>query len=210
VSTKRKRPSGDPRKDGAQAYRDAYKCGHCNGIIVDGPGGWAVGHRPGCPVPAGAADNDAAGRRAAAAASEATGEPVVHGSFFAGVHEQMTTGPIHHAAGPRAEAIISRTLELLESLDECPHLSPGQPAYVLGHQPDAVLCVACWFAAEQRLTGTREDATCDHCRKWQPPVPVGQTRIYPSTYHPVPGRDLTLILGLCPPCWEADQAGAPI
>jgi hypothetical protein len=210
VSTKRKKPSRDPRKDPSQAYRDAYRCGHCNGTIEDGPGGWAVGHQPGCPVLAGAADNDAAGRQAAATASEATGEPVVHGSWLAGALRDKTTDVMRFAAGPRAVAIIGRIVERLESLDECPHVQPGQPAYIVVHRPDALLCVACWFAAEQRLTGTREDATCDYCRTWQPPAPAGQTRIYPSTYHPVPGRDLSLILGLCPLCWEADQAGAPI
>jgi hypothetical protein len=80
MSKKRKKPSRDPRKDPLSAYQAAYKCGHCNGTLGDGPEGWAVYHEPGCPVLTGVVDSGAAGRRAAATASEATGETVVHES----------------------------------------------------------------------------------------------------------------------------------
>ena len=80
MSKKRKKPSRDPRKDPLSAYQAAYKCGHCHGTLGDGPEGWAVYHEPGCPVLTGVVDSGAAGRRAAATASEATGETVVHES----------------------------------------------------------------------------------------------------------------------------------
>jgi hypothetical protein len=216
MSRKRKKPSGDPRKNGAQAYRDAYRCGHCNGTIEDGPHGWAVGHQPGCPVLAGTAGNDAAGWQAAAAASEATGEPVVHGSWLAGGLRGNTTDAVKHQLGPRAKVILKRTAEMCLHKETCPHLDrarllDGRTAVMVAHRPDIVLCPACYVADSQRISGTREDVTCDYCHVWQPEPPAGQTRIYSNQFHiPEPDLDITVSYGLCPGCWEADQSGAPV
>ena len=71
-------------------------------------------------------------------------------------------------------------------------------------------CTACWIAESQRMTGTREDVTCDYCRQYQPPPPAGGTRMRAIQSAPFTERGLIVVFGLCPPCWEADQAGIPI
>jgi hypothetical protein len=137
-----------------------------------------VYHELGCPVLTGVVDSGAAGRRAAASASEATGEAVVHESWLKDTHKQIRdVDPGGGPATPRAAAVIKRTVGLLDTLDECPHLMPGGRAYMVAHRPGIILCTACWIAESQRMTGTREDVTCDYCRQYQPPVPEGGTRM---------------------------------
>jgi hypothetical protein len=211
MSKKRKKPSRDPRKDPQSAYQTAYKCGHCNGTLGDGPQGWAVYHEPGCPVLTGVVDGGTAGRRAAATASEVTGETVVHESWLKDAREQIRDiDPGGGPATPRAAAVIKRTVGQPGTLDKCPHLKPGEPAYMVAHRSGVILCTACWIAESQRMTGTREDVTCDYCRQYQPPPPAGGTRMRAIQSAPFTERGLIVVFGLCPPCWEADQAGIPI
>jgi hypothetical protein len=215
VSRKRKKPGQDPRKDAAEAYRAAYRCGHCNGYLGDGPNGWGVYHEPGCPVLAGTVDGGAAGRRAAAAASEATGDAVIHGSWWRD-QPPNPADEVKFQLGPRAKVIVRRTAEMCLHKETCPHLDrarllDGQAAFIVAHRPDIVLCLACCLADTQRVSGTREDATCDYCHTWQPEPPAGQKRIYGNQFHiPAPDLDITVFYGLCPACWEADQAGVSV
>jgi len=206
MSTRRKRNGGDPRKNAFQGYQAAYKCGHCTGRLTTGPKGWGVYHDPGCPAYAGIVDVNAAGRRAAAAASEQTGMAVAHGSWFDGAAEAIADvlpgGPV----GPRAAAVIELCLENFGRLDECPHLKAEGPAFMIACKPETILCTACWIAAGQRITGTREDATCDYCQAWQPMPAEGNTRMYGTWTEPFPKVMFQTHFGLCPACWEADHA----
>jgi hypothetical protein len=135
----------------------------------------------------------------------------VHESWLKGAHKQITDiDPGGGQAAPRAAAVIKRTVGQLDILDECPHLKPGEPAYMVAQRPGVILCTACWIAESQRMTGTREDVTCDYCRQYQPPPPAGGTRMRAIQSAPFTERGLIAVFGLCPPCWEADQAGIPI
>jgi hypothetical protein len=111
---------------------------------------------------------------------------------------------------PCAAAVIKRTVGQVSTLDECLHLKPGEPAYMWAHRPGTILCTACWIAESQRMTGTREDDTCDYCHRYQPPAPPGGTRMRAIQSAPFTERGLIVAFGLCPECWEADQAGVPI
>ena len=115
MSTKRKRNSGDPRKDPFRAYQDAYRCGHCHGRLSNGSEGWGVYHDPGCPVYSGAIDEGPAGRRAALlmsnklagySASARAAKPgyVVPGAPVRRplVPRQASRKPDHHVRAPAA------------------------------------------------------------------------------------------------------------
>jgi hypothetical protein len=69
----------------AEAYADAYQCGHCTGHgalrrKADRYGVWHINvfHDPTCPVLTGAAERTASGLRAMAAAVEQTGTTALY------------------------------------------------------------------------------------------------------------------------------------
>ena len=194
------------------AYRDAYRCGHCNGRLENGAQGWGVYHEAGCPVLSRVVDSGASGRRAAAAASEQTGIPLVHGSSW-----QPGTAPPALAAaplGPRGQQVVARFRERMGHLALCGHfgsdagaINDQQPVYWLAWEPDRVMCLACWVAAEQRARGTRQDATCDYCGRYVPDPGDDSPRMYAMETNP--GPNAFIHFGLCPDCYAADLAETP-
>lgn len=211
MSNRRKRPTAGEAVD---AYTSAYRCGHCNARYRKGPEGLTVSHQPGCPALTGAVDAGASGRRAAAAASEATGIPVIHMS-----HEEAVSGDRlgdfeKRDAGPRMLAMMARYDEHAAAMARCPHLpedlaGAGGPGFWMPSDPGALRCLACFMAAQQRQTGTREESTCDHCRRFVPETPAGVPRIWQGAAAPVPGAVIAAF-GFCTECAEADQAGVPL
>jgi hypothetical protein len=150
-------PAGIRGKTRCPHTRPPSSAGTATASWGDGPEGWAPYHEPGCPVLTGVVDGGAAGRRAAAAASEATGETVVHGSWLKGAREHIRDiDPGGGPAAPRAAPVIKRTVGQPGTLDECPHLKLGEPAYMVAHRPGVILCTACWIAESQRMTSSRE------------------------------------------------------
>jgi hypothetical protein len=66
------------------------------------------------------------------------------------------------------------------------------------------MCFACWVAAEQRVKGTRQDATCDYCGHHVPDPVEGSPRMYAMQFEP--GPNLFVQFGLCPECYSLDQS----
>ncbi len=195
--------------DAFSAYAEAYRCGHCNARLQDGPQGWGVYHDPGCPVLAGTIDPGFAGRRAAAAASEATGIPVLHGSWQS-APASARSAPA--TPGPRGRQVAGRFREQAGHLTVCDHIpregaiNDHGPVYWLAWEPDRIMCLACWVAAEQRAKGTRQDATCDYCGRYIPDPGDDSPRMYAMQAQP--GPNAFIQFGLCPDCYDADQADA--
>jgi hypothetical protein len=198
----------------ARAYQDNLKCGHCPGRWrKHGPNGPGVYHHAGCPVLTAAVDPGPDARRAAAAASEATGIPVIHASHVS-LTAQRTAGPAETVAtGPRADAIVQRFITRMRAadMDFCPHIDPDSPpsaqdgAAWQACEPDRLICPACLLASQQRLIGTREDDTCDSCGQVATVASAGTPPMFAMAVR----CDLvTLYFGLCRPCHAADQAAA--
>jgi hypothetical protein len=148
----------------------------------------------------------ATGHRAAALASALAGapitDPVLAGDALAaaasGTATEVPLGPRAAAVAGRFDAAAAR---------RCPHLRPGQPARWLAWKPDRLLCTACWAAEAQRASRTRQDATCDYCGQHvAAPADPRTPRMYGMTTELPP---VTLNFGLCPPCYQADQAPIP-
>ena len=142
-------------EDAFRAYTGAYQCGHCPGGLRHGPDGWGVYHSEGCPVGAGVIAAGAAGRRAAAAASEQTGVPVMHGSFARHAEENVISGPVEKPNGPRAESIVRWFIgrQAAGALGYCGHIDPGVPGMPPGRGwwaawgREIIRCQACHLAA---------------------------------------------------------------
>lgn len=95
----------------------------------------------------------------------------------------------------------------------CPHLSFTAPAAAawVAHAPGKLRCTDCARAAAERINGTREDRTCDHCRKVVPRIHACAVQL-PALVVDLPGLPAVasppalVHYGLCPRC-KTDEEG---
>jgi len=124
--------------------------------------------------------------------------------------------PVRHAIpGPVMQALIARMQDRGRAgqLTLCPHLSYASPAPAVwcAWAPGRVRCASCAAAASVRIRGTREDRTCDHCRKTVPKIHADMVQLPPVVVDlpPWPPRcipPIALMAGLCPACQRTDGA----
>lgn len=137
------------------------------------------------------------------------------------IAEHEGTRVQHHVPGPAARAILtrmqSRVLDTAAAGHPtlCKHLSYTAPAvaFWVAHKPGKIRCADCAQTADRAVQGTREDRTCDHCRRVVPRIypnaallPAAVIDLAPLPLTAVP--PIQVNYGLCPDCRHADHEGA--
>jgi hypothetical protein len=83
--------------------------------------------------------------------------------------EQVSARAFHRRIQRRMSKALRGTLEAGTS-PVCPHMriDAPAPAVWLAWKPGRLRCVMCAGRASERIGGTREDHTCDSCRRYSP------------------------------------------
>jgi hypothetical protein len=143
------------------------------------------------------------------------GAATTHAAAMMAAISQAERTPIQHTRpGPILGALIGRLQQraLGGQLTLCPHLSYTHPAPAIwcAWAPGRLRCASCAHTAHQRIKGTREDRTCDHCRETGPLIhadmaqlPAVVVDLAPWPAQCVP--PVTITFGLCPRCQHADK-----
>ena len=115
-------------------------------------------------------------------------------------------------AGPAAEIVTQFAAKAAAGrLTFCPHLPTHGPAPAqwVPYRPGRLRCAACLAAAARSMRGTREDATCDRCRRYRPGSIYPSSLLLPPVVVDAPGflaatGPVTVHYGLCGAC-HAEQ-----
>ena len=92
----------------------------------------------------------------------------------------------------------------------CEHLPVDggpRPTYWLICRPGKLRCMACLSAAGRAIKGTREDMTCDHCRRYRPGSTRSGYMLLPAGIGEIAGQltasgAVTCVWKLCPACFD--------